>query len=337
MIGYLRFFLASLVVYSHLDFPLWSFLGLKINQGVFAVFCFYIISGFFTALIFDRFKNSKNQMIEFYFDRLLRLVPLFCIVMCLVFLGNQVQFTPSLRILPEHAVSLKHLFLSFLQPINGVVGFLLAGDFSFGAYSHVTPAPSLALEVKYFFIFPFLALLRSSYLKTIMGAAVVCTVYCLHRQHIDLVESFTYRYLFGTLPLFLTGFIIYRQNKGEETSQKFKVEYIAAGIGILYCSLLLAMNLERVPWLMENALALLLCPAALKYLLKFKSGKIDHLAGYLSYGIFLVHIPIIHFLNIRQSKVEYLLAVLVLASALSFILHHLVERPVLKIRHRKGR
>ncbi len=335
MVGYLRFFLASLVVYSHLNFPLWSIFGFRINQGVFAVFCFYIISGFFTALIYDRFKNSANRMVEFYYDRILRLVPLFCVVMCLVFIANLIIYQPSLGIAPEYAKSFKHLLLSFLQPLNGVVGFLLAGDFPFGAYARVTPAPSLALEVKYFFIFPFLMMLRSPHLKAIMVAAVVCTIYCIYRQYTDLAESFTYRYLFGTLPLFLTGFMIYRQKKGLEISRFFKVEYFAAGIAFTYCCVMLLLRIDHTPWVGETALALLLCPAALIYLLKFKSGKTDHLAGYLSYGIFLVHIPIIHFLDLKQARADYFLAVIVLASVLSFVLHHLVERPVLRIRHRK--
>ncbi len=334
MIGYLRFFLASLVIYSHLDFPLWSFLGLKINQGVFAVFCFYIISGYFTGLIYDRFKNSKNQMIEFYFDRVLRLVPLFCVVMCLVFIVNRFHYEPSLGIDPERAGRLKELFRSFLQPLNGLVGFLLGGDFAFGAYSRVTPAPSLALEVKYFIMFPFLEKLKSSHLKIISALVVAYTIYCIHRRWEDEVENYTYRFLLGTFPLFLTGFLIYRQKKGLEPSQLFKAEYIAAGIGVLYYLIMFAKNLVHAPWVGETALALLLCPAALIYFLRFKPGKMDHLAGYLSYGIFLVHVPIIHFLQIRQSKVEYLLTVLVLASLLSFVLHHVIERPVLKIRHR---
>jgi hypothetical protein len=46
MVGYLRLILAALVVYSHLNFAPWLLIGVHINQGVFAVFSFYLISGF---------------------------------------------------------------------------------------------------------------------------------------------------------------------------------------------------------------------------------------------------------------------------------------------------
>jgi peptidoglycan/LPS O-acetylase OafA/YrhL len=72
MIGYLRYVLAALVLYSHLNFPYWSIFGVKINQGVAAVFCFYLLSGFFSAVIVDRYCG-EHRLRNYYIDRTLRI------------------------------------------------------------------------------------------------------------------------------------------------------------------------------------------------------------------------------------------------------------------------
>src|SRR3546814_12195169 len=83
MVGYLRFVLACLVAYSHFNFAPLAVVGVDINQGVAAVFAFYLLSGFFSAVILDRY-SGENRLRNYYIDRLLRIFPLYIAVIALV-------------------------------------------------------------------------------------------------------------------------------------------------------------------------------------------------------------------------------------------------------------
>jgi len=73
MFGYLRFFLAYLVLLSHIYI---KFYGL--NVGVFAVVMFYILAGYVVShLYLDILPKTKNRVFLFYKDRFLRIFPLY--------------------------------------------------------------------------------------------------------------------------------------------------------------------------------------------------------------------------------------------------------------------
>lgn len=73
MTGYIRFFLAFLVLISHLGI---RFKGM--NEGVFAVVIFYILAGHVVTKLFLE-KIKSNDIIKrlkiFYIERFLRIFP----------------------------------------------------------------------------------------------------------------------------------------------------------------------------------------------------------------------------------------------------------------------
>ncbi len=335
MIGTYRFFLASLVVYSHINLPHWGIEGFKINQGVYAVFCFYIISGFFTALICDRFEDNMRGARNFYFDRLLRLMPVFWAIMSIAILITLIKPNIYPHQSPGDFFNLTDLIHAALQPISNVVAYFLGGDFAMGRWFIIPPVASLAIEIQFFFIFPFLRNLSIKNLSLLILPGVLWVLYASSLGG-DFLESATYRHLLGTLPLFIVGFMFYLEIVKNIEHKWLRFDYISYAIGICYLIAAFAFRPEPIAWLEEAAIAFLTCPIFFRLSMKIKSSNIDHLLGYLAYGIFLAHIPIIKFFNLDVSYLSFLYA-MILATLVALIVHYSIEKPVLKIRHNRSK
>jgi peptidoglycan/LPS O-acetylase OafA/YrhL len=335
MVGYLRFILAALVLYSHLNYPLWNVLGVRINQGVYAVFCFYLISGFFTAAIFDRYEG-EGRVWRYYGDRLLRIYPMFLAVMALVGIVGFVWYEPSLRAQPSDYRDLQTWVFAFLQPLNGLLGFMHGGDFPYGAFFAFTPVASLALEVKYFTIFPVIRRLREWVIVLIVFASTILVYQALRSGNADLLESFTYRFLVGVLPVFIVGFMLYR-NLNVVRPWWARWQYLSMALGVLLFVIAARSGAPVVRWLGEYSLALITTPLLLLGGLKLAPRRYDSLAGYLSYGVFLVHIPVLRYLQFKGSNYGEFVIALVIATIVSLALHLLVERRFIGLRHRMAR
>jgi peptidoglycan/LPS O-acetylase OafA/YrhL len=335
MVGYLRLILAALVVYSHLNFAPWLLIGVHINQGVFAVFSFYLISGFFTAAIFDR-HLGEHQLRNYYIDRTLRIYPMFVAVIVLTGLVGIFHYEPSLKASPSDYLDPQVWLMALLQPLNGLVAFLFQGDFPYGPFFAFTPVASLALEVKYFAVFPAVRHIRYELVALLALACTLLLASSLKSGNPDMIESFSYRYLIGVLPTFLVGFLIYR-NIGEATPKWMRGEYLSLGLGILLLAAIKVVSPVSTRWVGEMALALIVTPWLLIAVLKIRRMSHDSLAGYLSYGVFLVHIPILRFLHLREASLWQFGLALGLATLISYFLHVWIERRVLSLRHTLGK
>lgn len=332
MVGYLRFVLASLVVYSHLNYELWDIGVARVNQGVYAVFCFYLISGFFTAVIYDRF-TGRDHLLQFYADRLLRILPTFWTVMLVVVLLNVfVHHEPGLGATPADYREPRHWLLGFLQPLNAVLAFLNHGDYPYGPFFGFTPVATLALEVQYFLIAPLFFRMRPWSIALLIVAITIHTAYIATTGNARDLENQTYRDLGGVLPVFLLGFLFYRHLQAP-VSWWQRFEWLGLATGGIFLGVLLFARPSSTQWLGELALALITCPWMLKLAMKRRSSRLDHLAGYLSYGVFLSHIAVLRYLKLEgQSHLQFVVAVLV-ATMAAVAIHYVVERPVLRWRH----
>jgi len=332
MIGYLRFVLASLVLYSHLNYPVWHILDIRINQGVYAVFCFYLISGFFTAVIYDRY-HGDGRVLKYYLDRFLRIMPTFLVVMLVVIILNLVWYEPTLKASPSDYKTPLYWFWGFIQPLNGIIAFFYRGDFPYGPFFAFTPVASLALEVQYFSIFPFIARARAIWIVVMMIIASALIINATSEANPDLLENYTYRYLIGVLPLFLLGFLFYKHIQSP-SPKWIRFEIFGPLLGVVFFGALLFYKPSSTVWLGEMALAMITCPVLMKLCMKVKSHKMDQLAGYVSYGVFLVHIPVLRFFHLKGNDYGEFIIALVMATAVSFLIHYIIENPVLQLRHK---
>jgi peptidoglycan/LPS O-acetylase OafA/YrhL len=146
--GYLRFFLAILVLISHLGIKLWRF-----DVGVIAVVLFFMLAGYVVTDLLTRvFEPDRKLILRFYAERCLRIFPLYlyCLGLTIVFLvltgfGNPV-------------FDLTRLFNNVLLiPLNYFMFFdnSILQDPKIWL---IPPAYSLGLELQAYFLLPIIFL-----------------------------------------------------------------------------------------------------------------------------------------------------------------------------------
>ena len=86
--GLLRLILAISVVLEHLD----GIFGFKFTGGLVAVEVFFIISGFYMTMILDKKYIGKGSYMLFLSNRLLRLYPMFWVVLLLTIFASIISF-----------------------------------------------------------------------------------------------------------------------------------------------------------------------------------------------------------------------------------------------------
>ncbi|AFJ03433.1 putative acyltransferase [Methylophaga frappieri] len=195
--GYLRLFLAWLVLLSHIN---WRVDGL--NPGVFAVVIFYLLAGsVVTHLWHDVMTPGPGKLRRFYQDRFLRIYPMYAYAMLLTLLFllytgfGQPQYQPlalfnNLIMIP----------LNYYMVIDSTV-------MTNPAWNLVPPAWSLAVEVQVYLLLPFL-LLRPAWAGLAFVASLI--VYMLANLSLIQPDYFGYRLLPGVLFIFLLGSILQR-------------------------------------------------------------------------------------------------------------------------------
>ena len=325
MVGFYRYLLATLVVWSHLT-PFWLF-GIVVNPGVYAVFCFYIVSGYFAGMIFDRFCGASFQPLRFYLDRALRIMPAFLVVIAVVIAIGHWHHEPTLGATPEQYRDHSAWLKAIIMPLNKIAG-MFGVDLPYGPFFAVTPVASLAVEMQFFFVFPVFAMVRT---RWILAAILASTLWLVHIAlgQPGQIEAYTYRNLSGLLPLFLSGYLLYRHRRDGLASV---VIWIGPAIAAVLATSVILVSAANPRWLGEMSVALATCPFVLRLALSIRSRPADRLAGYVAYGVFLTHIPIIRIMHLGHTVIDLLIA-MGIATFVAVGIHILVEAPVLTLRH----
>jgi len=313
-VGLVRFLLAILVVLSHLDK---RFFGL--NLGVFAVVVFYLFCGFSQSKVWARYLKiaDKNAIKAYYFNRALRILPQYFFAL---FLGMIICLVGS-----------KSSYLSAGPSILGLIQNILLiplNYFMFTGVDHFTlvpPAWSLALEIQFYLLFPFIA--RDKFYGFTLVFALSLSVFVLSQFHYLNLEYFGYRLLPGMLFVFLAGYLFNAHLKIS------RVRYLIIALWILtfvYAIVLLTFKMVA-PFNLEVLLGLLVgLPATYIFSRNrfFVSKKIDSILGASSYGIFLYHFFVIWGLAFFPLINHAPLLVISLSFILALMGHYFIEIPL---------
>jgi len=315
--GAFRLLLAVLVAVSHMGKTVAGF-----NPGVVAVISFLLISGFVMTSLIERNYSATADIGRFYVDRALRLFPqfLFYFVMSCAVIHFLLPGTPQAA-----ELTFKTLASSVLMLPLGCYMFGVAGT------EILPPAWSLGLETCFYLVIPFLLICKARGAAFVLSLGIFMLA-CLGYLDTDI---YGYRLLPGVLFIFLCGSYLYRpQARGVA---------IATGTAVLAGLLfgaIMAGLIERRPFNAEVSLGIALGIPAVYLLTRCKYHRVDEFLGNISYGVFLNHFVVMYFLR-GFWPVAYdgqiVVAVLVLAFALSGVSYYCVERPALKLRHRLRR
>jgi len=359
--GYLRFYLSIIVVMSHLSTG--AFYGhpevnLLSVGPINAVRMFFIISGFYMAMVFYKYSSP----FEFYLSRALRLYPIYWLTLvvtiaiafilhetkiggfidltvwfqggslfakALLFLSNFSFFGLDLSYF--YCVGANHAQFALMSWSDCPTGYLI------GIQKVVLdpPAWTLALELYFYLLVPifFVMKIRAVIAIAIFSVALTLFIMAIHLPHHDILDRVFFP---AELYLFLIGFLAYKLKN-----------YINRSVG-LSCSLLSLMLIliyNHIPvanigslYIWQDLLLFGIFTLALPTLFKFGEHiPGERFIGDLSYPIYISHTCVLsliyylgtqHFLNMWAWVMLNLISVIIFSFSLL-----LMSRPCESLRH----
>ncbi|PDT88109.1 hypothetical protein CO669_20960 [Bradyrhizobium sp. Y36] len=330
--GLLRLLLALAVIGDHARPP---FAWLHFTAGTIAVEMFFVVSGFYMQMVLSQRYTSATA---FYVSRAIRIYPTYWIIAGFTFLAlwpingfrhiSNLGWQPAILVFASNLLILFQDTLLFLGVDHERLFF--TANFQSAAilpssYLIVRPSWTLALELYFYLFAPYLARVRSSFLLTL---ALALTAGRLAAYHAGLDhDPWFYRFFPFELPLFLLGMLSYRLFDGNRDFYflRSKVLALSAIVAMIALGQYFALSLPVKYSFVAAAISALVVPMAFA---AFKDVSIDRFVGDLSYPIYIIHFPIIQFINSTYA------IVVGLSFAVSCLIVICLDRPLDRIRHR---
>lgn len=303
---------------------------------------FFVLSGFLITRILLNSKTSNNYFKAFYFRRVLRIFPIYYLVLFLVYwwglsMGFDVsQFNYYLLYLQSFTIS------NNIQPV-----------FSNGLMGHTW---SLSVEEIFYLVWPAIVYLTSKrgllYICfSILGASFIFKFFQLSQGG----ETQSMLSLFGNLDCLMAGSLLslYSQNYSRILVYKHKVIAFVLALFSLFFALVpfffedatvclgakIGLSIS-ITWLSFLAIMYLLSHSPPKLLSAFLGNKFMLYTGKISYGIYLYHVPVymfvssflFHYKIFLHSVLEIVLEI-VLSFFVASISWYFIEKPLLNLKH----
>jgi peptidoglycan/LPS O-acetylase OafA/YrhL len=347
--GCLRLLLALSVLIGHSDH---SF-GLPDVNNTLAVRSFYVISGFYMALVL-RGKYRDKPYYVFIRSRYLRLFPAYCSVLALSVLcglGTYVLTGQSgwplhgwantiTELHPSTIVTyaLSNVFiwgqdiLSYCKVNNhGALLFDYLDAYkqtTFGGYMLVPQAWTLGIELSFYLIAPFLAVRSIAVVVAVMAGSFLLRLFVLPAFGV-VSSAFGYRFFFFEIVYFCLGilsFDLYTFYRSRSLHGKWHWFVV----GLLSLVFLSAGGAVAAP--LRYAALFLIVPSLF---LLTKANRLDRFVGELSYPVYISHMVVLYTLAQYYKGGNELPAILI-TMLLSVGIYAFVERPADVWRERLG-
>jgi len=354
--GIIRLLLAVSVVIWHSS-PLF---GLTMIGGPNAVELFFVISGFFMALILEgKYQKTNDPFRNFITNRLLKIFPVYwiCLIASIVvgILGimlfkNPLMFKPYI----DYAGKMNFFSLFYLgfsnvfiigQDIMLYLGLNTASNHLFFIRSYTLSTPqvtnffpvgqawSISMELVFYLFAPFLTKLKTKTILLMVILSIAARVLFIYQGFN--YDPWNYRFLPLEISFFLIGILSYRVYKRARTISHIKL----LGIGALFTAIISlfvfqfafpGMNLDIKRWILD-AVSIPTLPFVFSLL---KESKIDRILGDLSYPIYLSHNIFIYLIStLFGYRGGYLSVLVIIFSVLfSLLLIKKIINPIDKIR-----
>lgn len=363
--GFLRYFLAMIVVMSHAPFTA-APRPLAGNGGL-AVCAFFVISGFYMSLIVEKYQLhslSYSSLKNFYVSRILRIYPVYFVCLIIVLLlhhYNVIALVHSPAVVLHSLSSLsdkmkyitENLFLIgqdwmrfyiyspetkafiFHPQTVGIQGNLLGSSFAI-----VGQAWSLALELMFYLLVPFLLTRRLQVIIFVCLASFGLRIVLMHAG--DYYTLFATDIFFPVaLGLFLLGSLSHRLIYMKLKPTR-RVRLTAAlllcltGLVVFFGNPDPALPMDAIDmkfWITWWAF-ILLVTVTVPYLFLFtKASKWDQYVGELSYPVYMTHLFCISLITKFSTSMYVPYYAIALSSGVSIVMIFLIARPIEYFRH----
>jgi peptidoglycan/LPS O-acetylase OafA/YrhL len=355
--GLFRLLLALSVVIEHVGW-LGGFRPLGARQ---AVETFFIISGFYMALILNEKYTGKGSYRLFITNRFLRIYPAYWCVL-VISIGVYLMKSHGHLVGGPLAVYHAHLrpaALGFLHAANLLIfgqdavlflGVNPQGHLYFTAnfqrtspmvytFMYCPPAWTLSLELTFYLLAPWLVRRSARFLGALILASIALRIFL--RYGLGLTnDPWTYRFFPTELAFFLAGamaYQIYRELKNNPPSaHQLRAWLIALLIAFFVYQFIPAPARPAGQWLFY-LLAFFAIP---RIFLLSKSSPLDRYIGELSYPVYLTHFIVITFLQLVWYRLHWTggfgIAVVIGTLAASMLLIQFLINPIDRLRQRRA-
>lgn len=356
-VGFIRLILALSVLVTHTH----SIFGFTLGNPVIAVRAFFIISGFYMALVLKEKYKSYRLFIT---NRFLKIYPIYWVVILLsLFLGLFLIWWKGMSgdLLEYYLLYFKDLSLVsklwlFVSQIvifgrNAIMysGFDLgSGNFFWNAkmayeipsfpFLMVGQAWTLGLELFFYLIAPFLVVLKKRWIVGLMILSLVSRV-LIYRLGIDNVY-YKYRFFPNELIFFLLGMMsyhLYTKIKNIEFSKTIGV----VGFWVIVMYIVVFQYIKIDFSLLEVGFYLIFCLLLPFVFVMSKSSRLDRTIGEYSYPVYisqgLVMTVLIGLFFFRHQEFYNYMAIVgfVFIMVFSYFLLKFIQSPIDKIRDKR--
>lgn len=359
--GLLRFFLAFSVVIVH-----GRLLSFNLIYADIAVQTFYIISGFYMAMVLnEKYNRPDVTYIDFIYSRFFRIAPAYFIVLILTIITTLIAWygfsskLPPLQhwqeLINEMSVtSIIYVIVpQFLLLGLDVINFFtldLSGNLVFTYefkeeliklwYLMAVPQGwTLALEFYFYMLAPFVVKRPVKFIISIIVISFIVRltlIIFLGYQH----DPWLYRFFPSELMFFLSGSLAYRNSKSLVMNDSGTIKIVNL---VCFCLILIAGVFSRYGQLGGNAylfsplfmgVIFLILP---KLFALTKNIKVDKYIGELSYPLYISHVLVIWISNsmMLPGSLEQRITVALGSIVFAIIIYELVDKRVDVFRHRK--
>lgn len=311
--GTLRIILAIAVILGHCG----GFFGYTISSGVIAVQIFYMISGFFMALILSEKGNIYKSKVIFYINRFIRIYSTYYVVFIIsaiiyivmyfvsnngpiVLIQNNLVIMTSIDRIWAVFTNLfivgieTSLFMSINE--NGLFFSSSGPDDAVWPMMLVVPAWSICLELIFYIIAPYLSHLKSRWLVLVVIGSLALRV-LMYKLGFD-EDPWNYRFFPLEIAFFLAGMLSYRSSNYLLAAMTGRTRKLIA-VGVILCVCIsqptlrifhkLAISEELFRWPLY-AFVLLALPALFS---ETRNMKWDGKLADFSYPLYLIHWPVV--------------------------------------------
>jgi peptidoglycan/LPS O-acetylase OafA/YrhL len=325
LMGSLRLFLALSVAFGHFGIPL----GFPTSD--IAVQSFYIISGFYMALVLNE-KYGPGSYWLFISNRLLRLWPTYIAVLVLSFavadnwraIESLDGFSFAYFIASQILIVGQDLYF-FLFVNNGTLAFTIhpvAVPGLLYTYAPIPQAWTLGLEIYFYLLAPFFVR-RGPVVITAMIAASLVLRMGLQWTFGFSGEPWSYRFFPSEIALFLAGALGYYAYSARSDAQRTQMLLSVTAMLVFAC---LAINRwDGIPRLASLSLLSAVIIGVPRLFELTRNIAWDKYLGELSYPLYICHF-LFGWILLPETVPGVYLA-LFLSLATSVLLYHLVDRP----------
>lgn len=358
--GFIRILLALIVVVSHTD----SLFGFTFVGGKIAVQTFYIISGFYMALILNEKYIGFNNSYKLYLtNRLIRLYPIYWVVLLLIiipslaygiynggenfaFLNNFVDYYDTLSIGSFVTLVFSNIFIFFQDALLFFEVNLQTGSLFFQPkynskalngfdFALIPQAWTVSLELMFYIIAPFIVKRKTIIICVIFTLLLVLRI-IIHDLLLINYTPWNFRFFPIELTYFLAGVLSYKIYKTTIiTKSSSKLNKL---IFIFILLIILCYDVIKIP--LKNELFFVFFFLAIPFIFKLtKKSKFDRYIGELSYPVYIVHMVLVSLYKYFENYFSFNKCVTIIICSLfaSIILKHIISDKIEVYRQKRIR